>query len=338
MDEDTRLLAGMQWLQIPETTSTMDVGWAWLAQGIHGLVIQAEYQISGRGRVQGRTWYGEKGQNVYASFLFDERALRKNSAPWPLLVGLAATRTLRKLGVEARLKWPNDVVATARSGGDGWHKVSGILAQRRDGYLQVGIGINCLQESLGELCRGHLPFGSIRSLGYGDISPDEVMEQLIPEIVAVLCDSPCYRCALSEDCAEHREATGAQAQCAESIDCWEELNRYLAFRGARVRFVQGEALELGKQLAQGKAALASRDELASRGAEGKVGDERASRVEQAAADTCDERAELLARLGSRCVEGRLLGIDEYGGLVIEEDRDGEAPQKHSFYAGELIFL
>src|SRR5699024_655383 len=73
----------------------------------------------------------------------------------PLAAGLAVRSALADEGVEARLKWPNDVLLP----GDEGRKVCGILCQGRlDGQVVVGIGINVGHE------RGALPVQTATSL------------------------------------------------------------------------------------------------------------------------------------------------------------------------------
>jgi len=67
--------------------------------------------------------------------------LAADSSQWglvPLGVGVAVVRAVADLGVEARLKWPNDVLVGTR-------KLCGILAEVVDGLVVVGIGVNVLQ-------------------------------------------------------------------------------------------------------------------------------------------------------------------------------------------------
>jgi BirA family transcriptional regulator, biotin operon repressor / biotin---[acetyl-CoA-carboxylase] ligase len=70
----------------------------------------------------------------------------------PLLTGVAVASALEHTaGVDARLKWPNDVLADGA-------KLAGILAERWGGAIVVGTGINVLQE------RGELPMPTATSL------------------------------------------------------------------------------------------------------------------------------------------------------------------------------
>ena len=106
-----------------------------------GLVVVVEEQTAGRGRLD-RTWETPSGAGLTFSLL-----LRPTSPaaawPWlPLLTGYAVTKALRVRGVDAGVKWPNDVLVEDR-------KVAGILAERVDTpqgpAAVVGIGLNVSQ-------------------------------------------------------------------------------------------------------------------------------------------------------------------------------------------------
>jgi len=109
-----------------------------VAAAPHGLVIVADHQMSGRGRLD-RTWETPPGTAVTFSLLLrPETATR--SWPWlPLLAGYAVDRVIQSLGLDAGVKWPNDVLIADR-------KVAGILVERIDTPVGpaavVGVGIN----------------------------------------------------------------------------------------------------------------------------------------------------------------------------------------------------
>jgi BirA family transcriptional regulator, biotin operon repressor / biotin---[acetyl-CoA-carboxylase] ligase len=105
-----------------------------------GLVVVAEHQSAGRGRLD-RTWVTPPRAALTFSVLVAPERVPFTRWPWlPLLSGLAVVDGVRAAaGVEASLKWPNDVLV-----GDG--KVAGILVERveRPGgaVAVVGIGLN----------------------------------------------------------------------------------------------------------------------------------------------------------------------------------------------------
>lgn len=126
-----------------------------------GTVVLAEQQTAGRGRL-GRAWESSRGVNLYMSIL-----LRPAIAPWKapqlsLLAGLAAAEAVREEGVDARIKWPNDVVVVAPRDGAGHRgaaadssplrKLAGILTEieaeaDRVAFVVVGIGVNVNSEA-----------------------------------------------------------------------------------------------------------------------------------------------------------------------------------------------
>lgn len=116
-----------------------------------GTVVIAEQQTAGRGRL-GRTWESTRGVNLYMSLL-----LRPAMAPWrtpqlSLVAGIAVAETVREEGVDARIKWPNDVV-TVREEDGSLRKLAGILTEieaesDRVSFVVVGIGVNLNAEKI----------------------------------------------------------------------------------------------------------------------------------------------------------------------------------------------
>ncbi len=109
----------------------------------HGLVIFAESQTAGRGRMN-RSWHAPKGAAVLCSvllFLDTDSAAAKSILLWSALAVREAI--LQSCNVDTIIKWPNDLLASNK-------KICGILieakpvGQNRRAYV-IGIGINCLQ-------------------------------------------------------------------------------------------------------------------------------------------------------------------------------------------------
>jgi hypothetical protein len=123
---------------IDETGSTnADLLAAAAAGAPNRSVLAARHQTAGRGRLD-RRWEAPPGANLLVSLLFSEVP----EFPHELTqrVALAARAAARSIaGVDARLKWPNDLLV-------GDQKLAGVLAQgaitgdRR--VVVVGIGIN----------------------------------------------------------------------------------------------------------------------------------------------------------------------------------------------------
>lgn len=108
----------------------------------HGLVVVAEHQTAGRGRLD-RSWEVPNRAALTFSMLV-RPDLPAESWPWlPLLTGYAVHAALVDRVPGLGLKWPNDVLVDDQ-------KLAGILVERVDtptGPAAVlGIGINVLQE------------------------------------------------------------------------------------------------------------------------------------------------------------------------------------------------
>lgn len=134
-------------------------------------VLLAEYQSSGRGRL-GRSWTAPPRSQVAVSVLLRPGALSPSLFGWlPLVTGLAVRDGLRQAGgVDATLKWPNDVLVDGR-------KIAGILAEMttvpgggdfavRLPAVAVGVGINIT------LTREQLPVPHATSLALAGGSVD----------------------------------------------------------------------------------------------------------------------------------------------------------------------
>ncbi len=104
-----------------------------------GAVLVAEAQTAGRGRLD-RRWASPPRAGLTFSVLLRPGGVPATLLGWlPLLAGVAAAATLRRVtAVDAVLKWPNDVLV-----GDA--KLGGILAERTGTAVVLGLGINVWQ-------------------------------------------------------------------------------------------------------------------------------------------------------------------------------------------------
>jgi BirA family transcriptional regulator, biotin operon repressor / biotin---[acetyl-CoA-carboxylase] ligase len=117
-----------------------------------GSVLVAEEQTAGRGRLD-RSWQSPAGAGLTFSVLLRPAVIAPGSRGWlPLLTGVAVVRALATAtAVEARLKWPNDVLA---DGPEDLRKLAGILAEQAGGAIVVGVGLN-VSATREELPPGH---------------------------------------------------------------------------------------------------------------------------------------------------------------------------------------
>ncbi|WP_207946433.1 biotin--[acetyl-CoA-carboxylase] ligase [Actinomadura sp. 7K507] len=116
-----------------------------------GTVLVTELQTAGRGRL-GRTWTAPPRSGLMFSMLLRPQVPVPMLGWAPLLTGVAVATAVRRMtawsqegerflgdggdvAVDVRLKWPNDLLV-------GQRKLAGILAEKIDGGLVVGVGLN----------------------------------------------------------------------------------------------------------------------------------------------------------------------------------------------------
>jgi BirA family transcriptional regulator, biotin operon repressor / biotin---[acetyl-CoA-carboxylase] ligase len=142
-----------------------------------GAVLAAEQQSAGRGRL-GRTWVAPPRAALTFSVLVRPGAVPRARYGWlPLLAGVALASAVRTVaGVDARLKWPNDVLA-------GGAKLGGILAEAAGDAVVVGIGVNVSTEP-GELPPpgpGALPATSLRAAGSASLDRAALLAEILAD-------------------------------------------------------------------------------------------------------------------------------------------------------------
>ena len=130
---------GRDFRYVLETPSTMDLARSAAAEGApHGALILAESQTAGRGR-RGRGFFSPPGGSLYFTLVL--RPSRDAYGCLPLAVPLAVCRACAHEGVDARIKWPNDIWVGER-------KLCGMLIDGETGpggltaYAGIGINVN----------------------------------------------------------------------------------------------------------------------------------------------------------------------------------------------------
>lgn len=129
-------------LRVATQTGSTNADLAELARGgaPEGTVLAVEHQGAGRGRLD-RTWTAPPRSSLTFSTLVRPDAVPASRWPWlPLLAGCAVVEVVRGVaGVDAGLKWPNDVLIDDR-------KVAGILLEQvrtpTGPAAVLGIGLN----------------------------------------------------------------------------------------------------------------------------------------------------------------------------------------------------
>ncbi|MFC6864943.1 biotin--[acetyl-CoA-carboxylase] ligase, partial [Halomicroarcula sp. GCM10025817] len=108
------------------------------AEGERDVVVLADEQTGGRGRLD-RAWSSPSG-GIWLSILFRPDVPMAHAPVFTLAAAVAVTRAAREAGVDAGIKWPNDVLV-------GDSKLVGILTEMegeadRISWVVVGVGIN----------------------------------------------------------------------------------------------------------------------------------------------------------------------------------------------------
>lgn len=105
-----------------------------------GTLAVADYQSMGKGR-RGRSWTSPHGVGIWMSLLLRPKLHPSCASMLTLVAALAVADGIREAcGLEAEIKWPNDIVVNGK-------KVCGILTEMSTeldfiNYVVVGIGIN----------------------------------------------------------------------------------------------------------------------------------------------------------------------------------------------------
>ncbi|MXV61176.1 biotin--[acetyl-CoA-carboxylase] ligase [Natronorubrum sp. JWXQ-INN-674] len=158
--------------------STNDRARELATEGAADAAVLADEQVGGRGRLE-REWAAPSG-GVWLSVV-SRPAIAPAKAPlYTLAASVATARAAREAGVDARIKWPNDVVVPVGDDGD-YRKLAGILTEMegetdRVEWLVVGIGVNANIEA------DALPDGatSVREQA-GDVDRRRFVQRLLEE-------------------------------------------------------------------------------------------------------------------------------------------------------------
>lgn len=123
-----------------EVGSTNEVGSELARNGApHGTVVISDSQTRGRGRLH-RRWISPPDLNLYMSVILRPPIDAKDAPLLTLVASIAVAETIKKLGVDTLIKWPNDVLI-------GRKKVAGVLTEMQPkgdkvDFTVVGIGVN----------------------------------------------------------------------------------------------------------------------------------------------------------------------------------------------------
>ena len=128
-------------LYFPRTGSTNDVAHERAAAGAaEGLLVIADEQTAGRGRLD-RRWWAPPGSSLLMSLLLRPALPPDQAGQLTMCLGLAAVEAIEAVtGLRPALKWPNDLLLEDR-------KLGGMLTElrlegERLAYAVLGLGVN----------------------------------------------------------------------------------------------------------------------------------------------------------------------------------------------------
>ena len=171
--------------------STNERGIDLAERGERAVAVVAAEQTAGRGR-RDREWVGPRG-GVYVSVVVDPDLGPEEYPLVTLAAGVAVVRAVDRVGgLETRVKWPNDVLHEGR-------KLAGVLTERVDDALVVGVGVNAnldpadLPEgatSLRAARQGASGDGRTETDGAdGDVDLSALTRTLLEELATLLADT-----------------------------------------------------------------------------------------------------------------------------------------------------
>lgn len=111
----------------------------------HGTLVVADMQTAGRGR-RGRSWTSPAGINIYYTLLLKPDFAPDKAPMLTLVMAHSVARAIQEeTGLEAGIKWPNDIVVEGK-------KVCGILTEMsvEEDYIRnvvIGVGINVHEQT-----------------------------------------------------------------------------------------------------------------------------------------------------------------------------------------------
>lgn len=110
---------------------------------VHGTVILADEQTAGRGQ-RGAIWLSNAGENMlFSVFLTPDNLSVSNQVVLTQFTSICLVEILRKIGISARVKWPNDIYVNDK-------KIAGVLIENtisgnKIANAVIGIGLNVNQ-------------------------------------------------------------------------------------------------------------------------------------------------------------------------------------------------
>ena len=195
--------------------STNDRARELAGEGAENVVVLADEQTGGKGRLD-REWASPSG-GIWLSILVRPDIPATQAPIYTLAAAVATTRAVRDAGVEASIKWPNDVLVDGR-------KVAGILTEMegeadRVSWLVVGVGLNANVDPA--TLPGDRPATTLRAEN-GDVNRRTVTQVLLEEFDSLTANldsvAPAWRDLSTTLGQRVRVETGRGDVVGEAVD------------------------------------------------------------------------------------------------------------------------
>ena len=107
-----------------------------------GLLVTASYQSGGNGQ-RGKAWESNANENLLLSVVIEPKLKLEEQSLISRIVALSVCDLLKIIGIEAEIKWPNDILVAKQ-------KIAGILIQNKAQgnfitHSVIGLGFNVNQ-------------------------------------------------------------------------------------------------------------------------------------------------------------------------------------------------
>ncbi len=206
-------------------TSTNDVGKRLAEDGCdNGLVVVSEEQRGGKGRLS-RGWFSPFACGNWFSVVLKPPFLPQEASKCTLLAAVAVVKAVNRYkGVNAAIKWPNDILLNGK-------KLVGILTEMsaefgRINYIVIGIGVNVKVPK--------------------DIMPEDIRENAVS--VADAAQEPVERVQLLADVLYNLEDLYEQVLQKGFAPVLEEWRKYSCTLGQQVKVIAPDETYCGKAL------------------------------------------------------------------------------------------
>jgi len=193
----------------------------------HGTVIAADFQKAGRGRIKGRSWDMEKGNNLAFTIALRFPGIENIPQALTLRAGLALSLAIEDfapvLAGRVLIKWPNDILIAGSA-----RKLAGILTEADGGIVHIGMGLNVAQKQFPDFLRSK---ATSISLAIGAASGGEITAEerftLLEKILARLYNEI--------------ETAGGEGASGEAGGWKSRIESRLYKRGEQISFAEGAA-------------------------------------------------------------------------------------------------